>query len=73
MENTKEQVIYKLIEQRVLLGYSTIQLHVYSGVQLRGEGGVLPCPFLKIKKSALILVKKVPIVSILRLNLPFKM
>ena len=39
----------------------------------KGGGGVLPCPFLKIKKSALILVKKVPIVSILRLNLPFKM
>ena len=29
MENTEEQVIYKLIEQRVLVGYSTIQLHVY--------------------------------------------
>ena len=29
MKNTEEQVIYKLIEQWVLMGYSTIQLHVY--------------------------------------------
>ena len=42
--------------------------------QLGGErGGDLPCPFLKIKKSALILEKKVLILSILRSNLPFKM
>ena len=38
-----------------------------------GEGGGLPCPFLKIKKSALILEKNALIVCILRLNLPFKM
>ena len=36
-------------------------------------GGGLPYPFLKILKSALILEKKVLIVSILGLNLPFKM
>ena len=36
-----------------------------------GMGG-LPCPFLKIKKIALILLKKVLIVSILKLNLSFK-
>ena len=29
MKNSEEQVIYKLIEQWVLMGYSTIQLHVY--------------------------------------------
>ena len=29
MENTEEQVIYKLIEQWVFIVYSTIQLHVY--------------------------------------------
>ena len=39
----------------------------------RGRGGGLPCPFLKIKKSALILEKNALIVSILVLNLPFKM
>ena len=44
-----------------------------TGAQLRGMGGGLPCPFLKIKKSALILEKNALIVSILRLNLPFKM
>ena len=40
----------------------------------KGEGeGCLPCSFLKIEKNALILEKKVLIVSILGLNLPFKM
>ena len=43
-----------------------------SDAQLGGEGGGLPWRFLKIKKSALILEKNVLIVSILRLNLPFK-
>ena len=37
-----------------------------------GRRGGLSCPFLKIKKSALILKKKTLIVSILRLNLPSK-
>ena len=36
-------------------------------------GGAEPLSFLKIKKSALILGKKPVIVSILGLNLPFKM
>ena len=45
-----------------------------TATQLGGEGGGLPCPFLKIKKSVLISLKKnAPIVSIPRLNLPFKM
>ena len=43
-----------------------------AGVQLGGGRG-LPCPFLGIEKNALILEKKVLIVSILGLNLPFKM
>ena len=34
-----------------------------------GKGGGLPCPFLKIKKIALIL----EILSIFELNFPFKM
>ena len=34
---------------------------------------LVPSPFLKINKSALILGKNAQIVSILRLNLPFKM
>ena len=38
-----------------------------------GQGGGLPCPFLKIEKSALILEKKALIVYILGLNLSFKM
>ena len=38
-----------------------------------GGGGGLCCPFLKIIKSALILEKKALIVSIFRLNSPFKM
>ena len=46
-----------------------------TGAQLRGkeEKGGLPCPFLKMEKSALILEKTVLIVSILGLNFPFKM
>ena len=47
----------------------TKKIYIYdgfTGAQLgRGEGGDLPCPFLKIKKSALIL-------SIFELNLLFK-
>ena len=42
-----------------------------SGVQLGGEGG-LPCPFLKIEKSALILEKKLLIASIYLLNFQSK-
>ena len=38
----------------------------------KGKGGGLPCPFLKTEKNALILVKKVLIVSSLGLNLPLK-
>ena len=37
------------------------------------EGGDLPCPFLKIEKSALVLEKKGPNLSIFGLNFPFKM
>ena len=39
----------------------------------RREGGGLPYPFLKIKKSALIWEKNALIVFIVRLNLPLKM
>ena len=55
------------------------QLYSSSGKMLhhrraaRGEGRGLPCYFLKIEKSALILEKRVLTVSILGLNLPFKM
>ena len=38
----------------------------------KGKGGGLPCPFLKTEKNALILVKKVLVVSSLGLNLPLK-
>ena len=34
--------------------------------------GAQPCPFLKIKKSILILERKALIVSVFGLNLPFK-
>ena len=44
---------------------------IYAGVQLLG--GRPSLPFLKSEKSALILEKKALIVSILSLNLPFKM
>ena len=55
------------------LFYKYIYKYFHStGAQL-GEGGRPPCPFLKIKKSALILEKNALIVSILRLNLPFKL
>ena len=47
--------------------------YLLSGAQLGAEGGGFPCPFLKIKKSAVILEKKVLIVYILMLNLPFRM
>ena len=40
--------------------------------QKRGEGESLPCPFLKIGKSAPILEKQVLIAVILGLNFPFK-
>ena len=35
-----------------------LYIHISAGVQLGGRGEGLPCPFLKIKKSALILEKK---------------
>ena len=44
-----------------------------TGTQLGGEGGRPPLPYLKTEKSTLILEKKALIVSILGLNLPFKM
>ena len=46
-----------------------------SGAQLRGEGGGggLPCPVLKIVKKCPDFGKKALIVSLLGLNLPFKM
>ena len=44
-----------------------------SGTQLGGWWGGLPCPFLKIEKSAMILEKKVLIVFIFVLNFPFEM
>ena len=54
--------------------------NVISGATKRREGGgggrrveVSPAPYLKIKKSVLILEKKALIESILRLNLPFKL
>ena len=47
---------------------------VISGTQLWGGGERgLPCPFLKIEKSAMILGKRALIASILGLNLSFKM
>ena len=46
----------------------------FSGAQLEMRGGgETPYPFLKIKKSALILEKKAVIVFILGLNFPFEM
>ena len=46
----------------------------FSGAQLEMRGGgEAPYPFLKIKKSALILEKKAVIVFILGLNFPFEM
>ena len=48
------------------------KLHA-SGTQLGERGGDLPCPFLKIEKSALTLEIKALIVSIFGLNLSFKM
>ena len=58
-------MIYQISD--VMMSIST-----WAGAQLGGGGG-LPCPFLKIKKSAPILQKNAPIVSILRLKLPFNM
>ena len=50
------------------------EAYFYAGAQLGGgRGGGLPRPFLKTKKSALILELNALIVSILRLNSPFKM
>ena len=52
--------------------------NIISGATKRRERGggrveVSPAPYLKIKKSVLILKKKALIESILRLNLPFKL
>ena len=44
-----------------------------AGAQLGGGGGGLPCPFLKIKKSTLILGKNAPTASFRGLSFPFKM
>ena len=45
-----------------------------TGAQLGEERGIgLPYPFLKIKKKCPDVAKKTLILSILRLNLPFKM
>ena len=49
-------------------GYSA----TLTGAKLAGEGRP-PLPFLKIKKSVLILERKTLIVSIFGLNVPFKM
>ena len=43
------------------------------GAQIRGLGGDVPCPFLKIEKIALILGKKALIMSIFGLQFPFQM
>ena len=56
------------------LSVTPLHLKQYNaGAQLGSTEGGFHCPFLKIGKSALILVKKVLIVSILGLKLPFKM
>ena len=67
----KCDIYYKVKRNKVPQNHNDI---LRTGAQLVGGGGWgLPCCFLKIKKNALILGKKVLIVSILGLNLPFKM
>ena len=74
-ESVDAQKLHKLhfvIEKRGLSKIFHQRLSIRRAI--RGGGGAgLPCPFLKIEKSALILEKKALHVSILGLNLPFKM
>ena len=70
----KKSIIYKLIV--CFLFCEQMQPSCSLFIKCRratrgGEGGGLPCPFLKIKKSVLILEKKALIMHIFGLNLPF--
>ena len=56
-----------------IIFYSFCNVYIRDFRHVTKEGGGLPCPYLKIKKSALILGKKALIVSILGLNLPLKL
>ena len=66
-------VFFNLLMLVVTKGHTYIKKSGSLSYGSGGGGGDLPCPFLKIEKSALILEKKFSIVSILKLNLPFKM
>ena len=61
--------IYYIMNIYIYIIHIYLYIHI-SGTHLRVEGGDLPCPFLKIGKSASIFGKKALIVSILGLNIP---
>ena len=67
------QPLIRYVTLQSLRGNTKVLVSMRAARGEGGGGGGLPCPFLKIKKSALILEKNTLIVSLLRLNLPFKM
>ena len=73
LHTTSEQGFCRVSTKKSIKSSLKFCLSSCSGTQLAGEGGGLPCPFLKIEKIDLILYKRTLIVFIFALNPPFKM